>query len=192
MDLKSLEALGITAEDLTERIVEKAVDDLLNSSGYDPEDDTEVRYASRFQKEIEKRIQAAVDTKISALAAEHLLPRIGEMIEKTNMRKTNQYGEPKGEPMTFIEYIASRADAYMSEDVDHNGKSKVESGDSYNWRASGPRMTVLMRNYIRDTLENHAKAAIKDVNQVFAKNIEKAAKDAITAAASALKVSVSA
>lgn len=192
MDLKSLEALGITAEDLTQRIVDQAVESLLESSGYDPENDRETTYESRFKREIEKRLQEAVDAKISALAAEHLVPKVGELIEKTNMRKTNQYGEPKGESMTFIEYIASRADAYMSEDVDYNGKSKAESGDSYNWRSCGPRLTVLMRNYIRDTLEKHAKQAITDVNQVIAKNIEKAARDAITSAASAIKVSAAA
>lgn len=192
MDLKSLEALGITKEDLTDRIVDKAVDDLLNSTGFDPESDSETRYESRFKKEIQTRIQQAVDTKIAALAAEHLIPRIGQMIEAANLQKTNAYGEKKGEPMSFIEYIAARAQAYMSEDVDINAKSKDESGDSYHWRSCGPRLTVLMRNYIRDTLETHAKAAITDVNKVIAKNMEKAARDAITSAAAALKVSVAA
>ena len=80
----------------------------------------------------------------------------------------------------------------MSEDVDYNGKSKSESGDSYNWRTNGPRLTVLMRSYIRDTLEKSAKAAVADVNKVIAKNIEKAAVDAIQATASSIKVQVSA
>ncbi|MDP2074606.1 hypothetical protein [Hydrogenophaga sp.] len=191
MDLKSLEALGITAEDLTQRIVDQAVESLLESSGYDPENDRETTYESRFKREIEKRLQEAVDAKISALAAEHLVPKVGELIEKTNMRKTNSYGEPKGEPMTFIEYIASRADAYMSEDVDYHGKSRAE-GDSYNWRSCGPRLTVLMRSYIQDTLEKHATAAVSDVNKVIAENIKKAAMQAITNAAAAIKVSASA
>ena len=196
MDLKSLEALGITAEDLTERIVERAVDDLLNSTGFDPENDEEVRYESRFKKEIEKRIQTAVDVKIGALAAEHLLPRLGQMIETANLRRTNHYGEPKGEPMTFIEYIANRADAYMTEDVDYHGKSKAEletRGEStYQWRSCGPRITVLMRSYIHDHLEKSAKTALVDVNKVFVTAIQKSAQDAIASAAAALKVSVSA
>lgn len=191
MDLKSLAALGITTEDLTARIVDRCVEELLNSSGYDPENDVETRYESRFKREIEKRMQEAVDAKISALAAEHLIPKVGELIEKTNMRKTNSYGEPKGDPMTFIEYIASRADAYMSEDVDYHGKTRAE-GDSYSWRSCGPRLTVLMRSYIQDTLEKHATAAVSDVNKVIAENIKKAAMQAITNAAAAIKVSASA
>ncbi|WP_236170529.1 hypothetical protein, partial [Pseudomonas parakoreensis] len=71
----------------------------------------------------------------------------------------------------------------MSEKVDYHGQSKDESKDSYNWRESGPRLTVLMKLYIKDTLEKSAKSAINDVNKVIAKNIEQAAKDAITSCA---------
>lgn len=190
MDIKTLEALGVSPAELSDRIVDQAVQSLLYSTGFD-EDGDESSYASKFKQQVEKRVQEAVDAKIAALAAEHVLPRVGEMIESANMRKTSQYGEPKGEPMTFLEYIASRAEVYMSEDVDYHGQSKEESKDSYSWRKSGQRMTVLMKLYIQDTLEKHAKSAISDVNKVIAKNIEQAARDAITAAASAVKVSVS-
>lgn len=106
------------------------------------------------------------------------------------MMQTNRYGEPKGEPMTFKEYIAYRAENYMSEDVDYHGKSKSE-GD-YNWRSCGPRLTVLMRNYIKDSMEAAAKSAVTDINKVIANNIEKAAKDAIALTAANIKVAVSA
>ncbi len=190
MDIATLKALGISPEELGERIVEQCVEALLNSTGFNPETEEETRYESKFKKEIQARIQKAVDEKIAALAAVHLIPRVGEMIESADMRKTNGYGEPKSPPMTFKEYIAHRAEAYMSENVNYHGKSKEEDNDSYNWRSEGPRLTVLMRGYIRDTLEKHAKAAVTDVNKVIAKNLEKAALDAITAAAAALKVSV--
>lgn len=190
MDIKTLEALGVSPKELEERIVDQAVQALLYSTWSD-EDGEEFSRASKFKQQVEKRVQEAVDEKIAALAAEHVLPRVGEMIEQANMQKTNGYGEPKGEPMTFKEYIAHRAESYMSEEVDFNGKSRAESKDSYNWRASGPRLTVLMKLYIQDTLEKHAKAAVSDVNKVIAKNIEKAAKDAITAAAASIKVAAS-
>lgn len=192
MDIKTLEALGVSVEDLADRIVDQAVDVLLSSAGFDPDTEEETRYESRFKREIEKKVQEAVDQKIATLAAEHLIPRIGEMIESADMRKTNRYGEPVTPSMTFKEYIAHRAEVYMSEDVNYQGLSKEEASDSYNWKTSGPRLSVLMRSYIRDTLETHAKAAVSDVNKVIAQNIEKAAKDAITAAASAIKVSATA
>ena len=192
MDIKTLEALGISPEELGNRIVDQCVEALLNSTGFNPDTEEETRYESRFKREIEARIQKAVDEKIAALAAVHLIPRVGEMIEKADMRKTNAYGEPKSPPMSFKEYIAHRAEEYMSENVNYQGKSKAEDGDGYNWRSEGPRLTVLMRGYIRDTLEKHAKAAVTDVNKAIAKNIETAARDAITAAAASLKVTVAA
>jgi hypothetical protein len=189
MDLQTLKSLGLDIESLGDRIVDQCVEALLRSTGFDPETEEETRYESRFKREIEARIQKAVDSKIAALAEEHLLPRVGEMIEAANLRQTNNYGEPKGEPMTFIEYIAARAEAYMSEPVDCQGKTKQEGG--YGWKSEGPRLTVLMKLHIKDTLDKEAKAAVCDVNKVIAKNIEQAAKDAINSAAASLKVSVS-
>ena len=81
MDIKTLEALGISKEELAERIIESAVDQLLSSTGFDPETDEETRYESRFKREVEARVQKAVDAKIAALAEVHVLPRVGEMIE---------------------------------------------------------------------------------------------------------------
>ena len=191
MDIKTLEGLGISAEELGNRIVDQAVEVLLSGVGFNPETEEETRYETRFKREISERLQKAVDAKIASLAEVHLIPKVGEMIENANLQKTNNYGEKKGASMTFIEYIVSRASAYMSEEVNIDCKSKEED-DSYNWRSCGPRLTVLMRRYIKDTLETHAKKAMTDVNKELAKGIEKAAIDAISKAASSVKVSVSA
>lgn len=192
MDLKSLEALGITAESLAQRIVDQAVESLLSDTGYDEDGEKTSTYETRFKREIEKKVTEAADAKITALAAVHLVPRVGEMIEAADMRQTNKYGEPTTPRQTFKEFIAARAEAYMTENVDTNGNSKSQAGDPYNWRSNGSRLTVLMRMYIKTTLEAHAQAAVSDINKVIAKNIEQAAMSAITAAAAALKVQVSA
>lgn len=196
MDIATLKALGVSPEDLADRIVDQAVQTLLSYTGYADEDGEERTYETRFKREIEKRVQESVDAKIAALAAEHVLPRVGEMIEQADMRKTNRYGEPVTPSLTFKEYIAYRAEVYMTEDVDYHGNSKADleakNESTYNWRSCGPRLTVLMRTYIRDTLEKEAKAAVNDVNQVIAKNIAQAARDAIASASASLKVSVAA
>lgn len=195
MDIKTLEALGISAEALGNRIVDQAVESLLNSKGFDPDTEEETRYESRFQKAIEARIQKAVDEKINALAAVHLIPRVGELIEKADMRKTNRYGEPVSESMTFKEYIAHRAESYMTEEVDYYGNSKADleakNESTYNWKSTGPRLTVLMKIYIKGEMEKAAKAAVNDVNIAIANNIKKAALAAITSAGESLKLNVS-
>ena len=193
MDIKTLQALGISPETLGDRIVDQAVETLLSATGFDPEYDQEVSYASRFQKEIASRIQKAVDAKIAALAEEHLVPKVGELIENSDLRKTNSFGEPTSPSMTFKEYLASRADVYMSENTDWQGRSKDEAtarNDGHNWKVAGPRLVVLMQLFIKESMEAAAKSAITDINKVIAKNIEQAAAAAIAAAANAVTVSV--
>lgn len=194
MDIATLKSLGISVEQLGDRIVDQAVEVLLSGKGFDPDTEEETRYETRFKRDIEARIQKAVDQKIAALAEQHLIPKVGEMIEAANLQQTNNYGEKKGAPQTFIEYIAARAQVYMSEEVDITGKSKSEGDrfDSYNWRSVGPRLTVLMRLHIKETLEQYAKQAVNDVNKELAKGIQKAASDAIAAAANAVKVQIAA
>lgn len=196
MDIQTLESLGISTEDLGDRIVEQAVDALLSARGFDQETGEETRYVSKFQKEVDARIQKAVDQKIAALAAEHLVPRVGELIERANMVKTNKWGEPKSDPMTFKEYLAYRAERYMTDDVDHLGNSKADlelrNESTYNWRPAGQRLTVLLKLHIKESMEKAAKAAVTDVNKALAVSMEKAAKDAIAAVLSAAKVSISA
>ena len=196
MDIKTLESLGINPETLGDRIVDQAVEVLLRTTGFNPDTEEETSYESRFKKEIEKRVQKSVDEKIAALAQVHLVPRVGELIEQADMRQTNRYGEPQTPSLTFKEYIAHRAETYMTEEVDYHGNSKADlrakNESDYNWRSCGPRLTVLMKVYIQDTMEKAAKAAVNDVNKVIAQNIAKAAQTAIAQASASLKVAVSA
>jgi hypothetical protein len=192
MDIETLKALGMNTEELGDRIVDQAVSALLRSTGFDPENDVEVTYDTQFKKQINERIKAAIDNKISALAEKHVVPMVGDLIEKTNFQSTNGYGEPKGPAVTFREYIVSLAEKYMSDDVDYNGRSKQESKDSYNWSKDGPRLMVLMKMYIRETMEKAAKSAVNDVNKESAKSIANAALDAIQKTVASIKVSVQA
>lgn len=196
MDIETLKSLGLDIETLGDRIVDQAVDALLNSTGFNPETETETRYISKFQREIDARIKDAVDAKISALAELHIVPRVGELIEKANMTRTNTFGEKTSPPMTFKEYLAYRADEYMTEDVDRDGDSKrdLESrgASTYNWKKRGPRLTILMSLHIKDELERATKAAVTDVNKALAESLQKAATDAIKATADNLKVDITA
>lgn len=195
MDIKTLEALGITPETLGNRIVDQAVEVLLSTNGFDSDTDQESRYESQFKKAIGTKIQQAVDGKIAALAAEYLVPRVGELIEKADMCKTNCYGEARTPSMSFKEYLAYRAETYMVEVVDSNGNSKADleakHESPYYWHPCGPRLSVLMKLHLKETMEKTAKEALAEVNEAVAKNMEEAAKDAIKKAAAAIKVSVS-
>jgi hypothetical protein len=79
----------------------------------------------------------------------------------------------------------------MTEEVDCNGKSKEEASGGYGWTKSGPRLTVLMKMYIKESMEKAARAAVNDVNKALAKSLETAARDAIHDTAAKLKIAIS-
>jgi len=189
MDLQSLEALGISAEDLTNRIVDKAVDCLLSETAFD-EDDDEYVVPTDLKRRLDKAVKAQVDTKIAALAEQHVLPRVSEMIENLTLQETNKWGEKTGASLTFIEYLTQRADAYMQEPVNHNGKTKAE--ETYNWSKSTSRVAYLINSHLHYSIEAAMKAALKDANSSIAKGLEDAVKTALQQATARLKVAVTA
>jgi len=189
VNIDTLELLGISKEILISKVVDNCVEALLYGNDFD-EDGTETRYVSKFKLEIEKKIQKIVDDKITEIANVYIVPKIGEMVESANLQITNGFGEPIGPRKTFIEYIADRASNYMSEKVNCNGISKAESDRPYDWRESGPRITVLMQMYIKEVLEQTARNSMKDVNSIMVKAIRQSAIDAVSAVAKDFKISI--
>jgi hypothetical protein len=189
MDIETLKQLGVNVEDLQEKIIERAVRVILSGIRYDEDEEHEWTIVEGIKKDVEKRVKEAVDAKISKIAEEHVTPKVGEMIDKITLQESNGWGEPKGPALSFREYIVARAEAYMSEGVDSSGKSQKEA-DRYSWKQEGPRLLVLMKNYIYDTLNKAASNAVTDVNKVIAKNIANAAQAAIEAAGKDLSVKI--
>lgn len=187
MDLKSLEALGITADVLTDRIVDKAVERLLSSNNFD-EDGEEYVVPSGLKQRLDKAVKVQIDGKIAALAEQHVLPRVSEMIENLTLQATNNWGEKTGAPVTFIEYLTQRADAYMQEPVNHNGKTKTE--DSYSWSKSTSRVAYLINSHLHYSIETAMKNALANANSSIAKGLEDAVKTALQSATAKLNVTV--
>ena len=71
------------------------------------------------------------------------------------------------------------------------GDMLEEASGGYGWTKSGPRLTVLMKLYIKESMEKAARAAVNDVNKALAKSLETAARDAIHETAAKLKIAIS-
>lgn len=188
MDLKSLEALGISAEELTNRIVDRATEQLLTSTGYD-EDGEEYTTESRLARKVTDNIKKMVDGKILALAEKHILPNMGSYIETLTLQETNRWGEKTGKPVTFIEYLTERADVYMREEVNHSGKTKEQEG--YSWSKSTTRVAFMVNQHLHYSIETAMKQALANANSNIAKGLEEAVKIALASATEKLKVAVS-
>lgn len=175
MELK-LESLGISQDKIFDAVVETICDRLLNEPG-----DEAVR--RRVEIETKKRLDALIER----IGNEKILPILSERLERIVLQQTNEWGEKKGESVTFVEYLTQRADAYMREPVDRQGKSKAE-GDSYDWRATTTRVAFMINHHLQSQIEIAMEDALKQINSSIAKGLHEACRLAINEAARQFKV----
>lgn len=160
----TLDELGLTQDQLQEMVVDRIADKCLLSMCPD-----EGEVSSTLRRELDATIKATVDTTIQAFGEKHVLPNVTAYVESLTLQATNEWGEKRGEPLTFVEYLVSRAEAYMQEKVSHNGKSKSE--DSYGWSGTQTRITHLIHQHLHFHISTAIQKAVGDVNSQLAKGL---------------------
>lgn len=184
----TLEALGLDQDKLAEKLVDRLAQNMLTSIGYDSDGD-EWFGTSPFAKKLNDMVKARLDKVVNELADKHVLPRVNEMVEGLVLQQTNKWGEKVGHPVTFKEYLCQRAEAYMQEEVDYQGKPK--GTDSFSWRARSTRVAYMIDEHLHYSIESAMKDAFAKVNSSIAQGLEKATKQAISEVTSKLTVKVS-
>jgi hypothetical protein len=175
MTKNELAELGLTPEDVLNKLTDRLAEQLLGTS----ED-----YDSDFRNRLEKAIKTRVNEVLDAAMTAHILPKITEMTEGVCLTETNRWGEKIGKTVTFVEYLTSRIDAYIREDVNHNGKTQAE--DSYSWQKRSTRIAYMIHEHLQYNIERAVKQALGEVNSSVRKGLEEAVKIAIAG----IKVSV--
>lgn len=186
IDLKSL---GFTQEELQERVVERIVESVMTDRVYNPDDDCEYERHSAFREDLKKRVKSRIDEKIDELAQKFVLPNVSEYIESLTLQQTNQWGEKKGEPVTFVEYLVQRAQDYMQEKVNYEGKSKEENG-SYSWSGTQSRITFLVEKHLHYSIETAMKNALSIATGEIARGLHETCRLKLNEIAAGMKVAV--
>lgn len=186
----NLEELGITKDDLIERVVESATATLLSGHTFD-EDGEEVQCDSWLRRELDKSIKTIIDASVQRIAEENVKPVVEAKVDSLVIQDTNSYGEKKGEPMTFVEYLVRRAEQWMTEEVDYDGYSKAEKGrDSYNWRAHKTRCAQIIDKRIEYGVKHAMELAVTNANGTLVAGLAKTAELKLREIADALAVTV--
>lgn len=170
----TLESLGLSAETVQERLIDALCERVLFTVVMDHDGDDEGFRSSKVGKMLDKLIKDRIDSDVAAIAEKHVLPRISEIIEGFCIQKTSEYGEPRGEKLSFVEYLIKRADEYIQEPVNHNGKSKSEDG--YNWSKNTTRISYMINSHLQYNIKAAMEAAMKTANASIAGGIEQAVK----------------
>jgi predicted metal-dependent hydrolase len=187
MSAITLESLGFSQEELQERVVGRLCEQVLQSTGYD-EDGDEYSVDSKLAKTLERRVKEHVDATINAMAEKHVLPNVSTYIENLTLQTTNRWGERQGKPVTFIEYLTQRAEAYMQEEVDFQGKPK--GADSYSWKGTQTRLTHMVHQHLHYSIESAMKDALQIANSAIATGIQETVKRKLAEVSAALKAEV--
>jgi len=173
MDI-DLDFLGITKEELIEKIVSKAAIEFSGTKYYDEEDDEYYYYNNKIAKELNKVIEERIKKSVTKFCDKFIKPSIEKKIDETILEKTNQWGEKKGEKIGFKEYIIARAEKYLDERVDDQGR---DSRDSYNTRGTSRRIVYMVEDKLTTQIEEALKDGVKLINQSFKDGISATVKD---------------
>ncbi len=177
-DTATLEALGFTKDEIAERIIDRAVQQLLHAEDYD-EDGHSYGVPSSFASAIDKVIRDKLDEAVIKAGDEVIAPKIASLIDDHVMVRTNEWGEKKGEPVSFTEYLVQRAEAYMAEEVNYDGKAKGQS-DSYSFRKFGTRVAYMIDKHLAFHIEQAMAAAVQNAHSTIASSLNDAVKIAIS------------
>mgnify|MGYP001609874141 FL=1 len=79
----------------------------------------------------------------------------------------------------------ARAEAYLKEELDHNGKTKAED---YNWKKSGTRIAYLVHEHLQYSIQTAMKEALTTANSAIVGGIEQAVKIKLAEVAASMKV----
>lgn len=181
-----LETLGMTQEDLQQRVVSAMCERLMSvvvvdENGEYPDD-------SPLKRRLDKSVREQIDKAIDSLAEKHVLPLVSGRIETLIIQKTNQYGEATGAPATFTEFLVKRAENYLTEQVDWNGKEKGR--DSYSWKGEQTRITFLVHQHLHHHIEQAMKKAMENANSVIVDGINATVKLKLAEIANKLELKV--
>ncbi len=189
MDL-TCEDLGLTKEDMQQRLVDTMAERLLglNAEAEDMIDD-ESGFRGSVLGLLRDEINSRIKTLVIELGDKEIAPRISALIEGVAFKETNRWGEGQDKEFTFREYLIARAETYMTEKVDHSGKSKAENRHGY-FSATTTRVSHMVEKHLHYEIEKAMKEALKTANNAIAGGIEKAVKMKLQEIVAGLKTKV--
>ncbi len=187
--MMDLQELGFTQEELQKRVIERLCEELMHHTvSEDGEGSYEWIEGSGFRKALDAKIKDGIDGAIDLLAEEHVLPNVAKQVEETCLQETNQWGEARGEPITFVEYLVFRAERYLTEQVDYDGKGKGERG-GYSWTGKQSRVTHLVHQHLHYSIQEAMAKALQKANSAIAIGIQETVKLKLAEVVASLKVS---
>ncbi len=176
----SLELLGLTKEELQERVINTICSHLLDAN---EEEDGGIY--PEWRESLRRLMVEKIDEKVVEIANREVPSKIEELIESITLQRTNEWGERAGQRVTFIEYLVHRAEEYLREKVTYEGKKP----DNYH-RPTQERIAYLIDRHLHLSIETAMKNALMITNSAIAEGIAETVKMKLEEILKTLKVDV--
>jgi hypothetical protein len=152
------EDIGLSQDEVQSRVVEAIADQIVTTASCDDEGNVHKRRAS-FVTRMENTVESVIRQRAEKLIDSQLEAVIDKILS-SGFQPVDSYGEPKGEKTTLRDMIKKKAEAFLSERVDKNGKTADRYADPV-----GTRLDVAMQKHVDGvctaTVQNELKTAVE-------------------------------
>jgi hypothetical protein len=166
--------LGLSSSELRQQVIERAAEKLretIDSGDYG---------------HLDRVIKEATDKAVTKYIEKTVVPLIQKQIETITFQATNEWGEKRGTKLSFREYLVQRAEAWLREQVNYEGKSKAQ--DSFGWHPYQTRVAHMIHQHLHYHIENAIKDMLKKANESIVGGIEETVKMKLAEIQTALSV----
>lgn len=179
------EALGVSREELANRVVDQITEMVMSGTrgGHETEDEG-------FASLIYEKAQGAIDRAVDKIAATTVIPKADEIINGFVLQRTTSWGETKGKPVSLTEYLVERAEAWIVEPVDLDGKSQKQGSRYGSWSAKTTRFEYLIENKIQYSIEIAMEKILKTSDRQLKQGLHSMIVERMNALASEITVTV--
>lgn len=183
------EHLGITPDDIADRVAGKIASTMLAKVVPDYDDETGAAFdtdkPTAFAEMVRKRVARKVEQAVDAIADKRIGENIAGRLEEIRFPQTNGYGEKKGEPLTLLEFIDRRVNTYLTERVDYQGRTGYSAS-----QVDRTRVVWMLEQFLAERMKEHFSKALANANQQIVDGIAQTMKDKLAEVAAKLSVQV--
>lgn len=149
MDIETLKVLGLTQEDLAERVTEQLVDGI--------------------REETRKRIDALVSQRCLTIIDQAIANAVGNVLD-LQYTPMDSWGEPSGKPSTLREVIKEKAVNWLGDMVTDQGKTITDHRNHYGDKHN--RAQWMVNKACKDAVDAIAKQQIGQVTEEAKKQVQ--------------------
>lgn len=121
------------------------------------------RLADKVSRDMEKRITAHVEETLVAKLTKQVDDVIDELVTKgmqATMQPSDQFSNPKGEPITLTDFVAEKASGYLEETVDLEGKPAQRSAYG---KTVQPRLSYILQGVVTREIDDEIKKGVSEI-----------------------------